>query len=113
MLDKYPGLKLVLAHGGGSLPYLLGRLRRVHEIHPSVPDPTDGFAKVYFDSVVLDGPTLHFLVELAGASQVMLGSDYPFANGDPDPRTTVEHAQLGSETLRAVLGGNAKRVFQL
>lgn len=108
---RFPGMKLVVAHGGGSLPYVLGRLVRNHLISPGTADPLESFAQLYFDSVVFDPAALAFLVAKAGATQVLLGSDYPFGIGDPEPRRTVEFAPLSPAERAAILGGNAARLF--
>ncbi len=92
---RYPGLKLVVANGGGAVPYVLGRLVRNHLLDPArTRDPLESFALVYFDSVLSDSVALEFLVAKAGADHVLLGSDYPFGIGDPAPRETVLRARL-------------------
>jgi aminocarboxymuconate-semialdehyde decarboxylase len=109
---RYPGARLVVAHGGGALPYVLGRLIRNHVIDPGgTADPVESFARLYFDSVVFDPRVLEFLVAKAGPARVLLGSDYPFPIGDPSPRTVVERAALPEEHRDQILGGNAARLF--
>ena len=109
---RYPGAKLVVAHGGGALPYVLGRLIRNHLIDPGgTADPVESFARLYFDSVVFDPGALEFLVAKAGPDRVMLGSDYPFPIGDLTPRAVVERAALPQEHRDQILGGNAARLF--
>jgi aminocarboxymuconate-semialdehyde decarboxylase len=109
---RYPGARLVVAHGGGALPYVLGRLVRNHVINPgSTADPVESFAHLYFDSVVFDPSALEFLVAKAGPDRVMLGSDYPFPIGDLTPRAVVERAGLPENDRGQILGGNAARLF--
>jgi aminocarboxymuconate-semialdehyde decarboxylase len=109
---RYPGARLVVAHGGGALPYVLGRLVRNHVINPgSTADPVESFAHLYFDSVVFDPSVLEFLVAKAGPDRVMLGSDYPFPIGDLTPRAVVEQAGLPGSDRGQILGGNAARLF--
>ncbi|WP_165959150.1 amidohydrolase family protein [Actinomadura sp. KC345] len=109
---RYPRCRLVVAHGGAALPYVLGRLVRNHLLHPdSTADPLESFARLYFDTVVFDPPTLEFLVAKAGAGRVMLGSDHPFPIGDLTPREVVERADLKESDREAVLGGTAAEVF--
>src|SRR5438067_9106682 len=79
---RYPGMKLVVAHGGGALPYVLGRLVRNYVISDGLADPLESFARLYFDTVVFDPPVLRLLRERAGADRLLLGSDYPFPIGD-------------------------------
>jgi len=109
---RYPGAKLVVAHGGGALPYVLGRLVRNHLIDPGgTADPVESFARLHFDSVVFDPAVLEFLVAKAGPDRVMLGSDYPFPIGDLAPRSVVERAALPDAHRGQILGGNAARLF--
>ncbi len=109
---RYPGARIVVAHGGGALPYVLGRLIRNHVIDPGgTADPVESFARLYFDSVVFDPGVLEFLVAKAGPDRVLLGSDYPFPIGDPSPRAVVERAALPEGHRDQILGGNAERLF--
>jgi aminocarboxymuconate-semialdehyde decarboxylase len=109
---RYPRLKLVVAHGGGAVPYVLGRLVRNHLLDPGgTRDPLESFALVYFDSVVFDPVALEFLVRKAGAAHVLLGSDYPFGIGDLTPRDVVSHAVLTSTERDLILGGTATGLF--
>ena len=111
---KYPGMTFVLSHGGGALPYMLGRLERNRDIHPGeYADPAAGFAKLYFDSVLFSWQSLRFLTKVVGAEKVMLGSDYPFPIGDPDPCKVVRAAKLSDADLNKVLGDTAQRIFRL
>jgi aminocarboxymuconate-semialdehyde decarboxylase len=109
---RFPRARLVVAHGGGALPYVLGRLVRNHVINPAdTADPLESFARLYFDSVVFDPAVLEFLVARAGPDRVLLGSDYPFPIGDPAPRAVVERAALPEDQRDLVLSGNAARLF--
>lgn len=96
--QRYPGLKLVVAHGGGALPALLGRLVRNYDVlraaGESLADPREGFRTLYFDSVVFDPATLGALLGVARPDGVMLGSDDPFPIGDPQPRAVIEAPEL-------------------
>ena len=113
-LTRHPGMQMIVAHGGGGVPYALGRLVRNHELNPAaMADPRAGFRQLYFDTVVYDPAPLRYLVELAGADRVMLGSDYPFPILDPAPLEVVRKAGLAPETTDAILSGNACRVFNL
>ena len=112
-LTRFAGMTLVLSHGGGALPYALGRLRRNHAIHPEFADPDPGFRRLYFDTVLFEPLALRFLCDVAGADRVMLGADHPFGIGDPDPCGIVERTRLTDAEREAILGGNAARVFHI
>ncbi|MGA3306787.1 MAG: amidohydrolase family protein, partial [Stellaceae bacterium] len=113
-LQKYAGADLIISHGGGALPYALGRLQRNNAIHPNqYADALDGFRRLYFDTVLFDPRALRFLCDLAGADKVVLGSDHPFPIGDDNPTRVVEQAPLGDSERRFILGETAKRLFHL
>jgi len=112
-LTRFPGMTLVLSHGGGALPYALGRLKRNHAIHPDYADPQDGFRRLCFDTVLFEPRALRFLCDVVGADKVMLGSDFPFGIGDLEPCGIVERTPLTAEERDAILGGNAARVFHI
>jgi aminocarboxymuconate-semialdehyde decarboxylase len=113
-LTRFPGLTLVVSHGGGALPYALGRLRRNHAIHHNgCADPLDGFRRLYFDTVLFEPQALRFLCDVAGADRVVLGSDHPFPIGDPAPARVVEETPLTEAERRAILGETAARIFHI
>jgi aminocarboxymuconate-semialdehyde decarboxylase len=93
--ERFAGAKIIVAHGGGALPYALGRLVRNHLVHPdTTADPLPSFRRLYYDTIVFDEKALEFLVDKVGDLHVVLGSDYPFPIGDLTPR-----AILGRSTL--------------
>jgi aminocarboxymuconate-semialdehyde decarboxylase len=112
-LTRFPGVSLLLSHAGGALPYALGRLKRNRAIHPDYADPEDGFRRLYFDTVMFEPRALRFLCDVVGADRVMLGSDYPFGIGDPDPCGIVEATPLTAAERRAILGETAARIFNV
>jgi aminocarboxymuconate-semialdehyde decarboxylase len=115
VLERHPRLRVLLAHGGGALPAVRGRLRRAFAVRPeararigSGPDVT--LRRFYYDTVTHDHDLLVDLVRFAGAGQVLLGSDRPFDMGSDDPVGEVRALGLGpAEEL--VLGGNAARLL--
>ncbi len=111
---KYPDMRVILSHGGGALPFMLGRLQRNAEIHPGqYADPGEGFKRLYFDSVLFDPQALSFLVGQVGARRIMMGSDYPFPIGDLCPCRVVEQASLTKVDTQDILGDNAAELFEL
>jgi len=110
--QRFPRSKILLAHGGGALTYILGRLQRNFELDPSVGDPAGGIGRLYYDTVVFDPDALCYLVAKAGSSHALLGSDYPFPIGDPAPRKVVEFAScLSAEDRHLILGGAAESLL--
>ena len=105
---RFPGAKLLVAHGGAALPFVVGRLIRNHLANPGrTADPVESFTRLHFDSVLFDPAALEFLVAKVGASRVLLGSDYPFPIGDLSPRAVVEAADLEAYERAWILGGSA------
>lgn len=111
VLERHPGLRVCLTHGGGFLPYQIGRQDRGYAALPDVTTahlsrpPSEFLRSFFYDTVVHDPDALRFLVERVGADRVVLGSDYPFPMGDPDPIGTVTRAGLSPEVTAAILGG--------
>jgi aminocarboxymuconate-semialdehyde decarboxylase len=113
-LLKYGGMKLVLSHGGGTLPYALGRLARSHEVQQGkVANPRKGFAGMYFDSCVFDAAALEYLARKAGDGRVMLGSDVPFPMSDPAPRKIIDDGAFTADQKKEMLGSTAQKVFRV
>ncbi|MCH7543280.1 MAG: amidohydrolase [Proteobacteria bacterium] len=111
---KYTGMKVVLPHGGGALPYMLGRLIRNYDVHrDQCADPAEGMRRVYFDSIVFDADTLRYLRGKFGAGRIMLGSDYPFPIGDLEPVKVVREAGLEEIEVGQILGETAARIFRV
>jgi aminocarboxymuconate-semialdehyde decarboxylase len=114
VLTEHTDLCIIVVHGGGSIPYALGRLARNFELRrDEVADPRAGFARLFFDSVVYDPEPLRYLVELAGAEHVLLGSDYPFPIMDARPREVVRRANFDEAVVDAIMSVNAGRLFAL
>jgi predicted TIM-barrel fold metal-dependent hydrolase len=117
--DKFPGLKVLAAHGGGYLGSYAPRSDHACFVAPSFCDPkiklqkkpTEYLNQIYFDSLIFTPEALRHLVAQVGASQIMLGSDYPYI-WELHP---VDHifatTSLSDEEKTAILGGNAARVL--
>ena len=117
VMERHPGLRVLLAHGGGALMAVRGRLRHAHGFQPQArsrlrESPDDSIRRFYFDTLTHDPELLRALVEFAGAERVLLGSDYPFDMGDERAAAGVRAAGLGPEAEEAILGGNAVRLLE-
>jgi predicted TIM-barrel fold metal-dependent hydrolase len=73
--------------------------------------------RLYFDTVLFEPQALHFLCEVAASDKVsdkvVLGSDYPFPTGDPEPARVAEETSLTEAARRAILCGTAARIFHI
>lgn len=115
---RHPKLRIAFSHGGGAMPILLPRLVHAWKNFPkakeAVPESPDLIARrFYYDDLVFDPKAIRFLVETYGASQVVLGTDYPFAMGDNEPLETLAKAGLDAATVAAITSGNARRFLGL
>jgi aminocarboxymuconate-semialdehyde decarboxylase len=110
VLEKYP-LRLCLAHGGGCLPAVRGRLdlgwRRKPAARTTGRPPSELTDRMYYDTAVFSPVLLARLVEDVGADHVLLGTDHPFELADRTPVQTVRAAGLVESATRAILWENA------
>jgi aminocarboxymuconate-semialdehyde decarboxylase len=116
VLERHPSLAICLAHGGGFLPYQIGRLVRGHAAGRTVPcglkEGVDtSFHRLYFDSILHSSSNLRHLISLVGADHVLLGSDYPFDMGEMDPLAAVRPLGLADHEVALVIGLNAQRLL--
>ena len=111
VMDDHPGLKIVLAHGGGGITALRGRLQHAQTFKPPGRDVLAAIGRFYFDTVVFDPGVLRALVDFAGPERVLLGSDYPFDMGDERPAEVVRALRLPADEEGAIVGGNALRLI--
>lgn len=113
-MARHPRLRVLLAHGGGAIVSLSGRIRHGQATVAAGGLATDDvLGRFLFDTVVHDAALLRTLVDAVGADRVLLGSDYPFDMADVDPVATVRAAGLTSDAELAVLAGNARRELRL
>lgn len=111
-LLKYSGMKFVLSHGGGAIPFMMGRLAKNYEIHPGqYSDPVASFRKLYFDTVLFAPDALKFLCSSCGHERVMLGSDYPFPIGDMTPLKVIDEACFTDQQRNMIVGKTAAKLF--
>lgn len=113
VLDRFPGVRIIAAHGGGYFPTHLGRADHAWRVRPEVncaEPPSSYLSKLYFDSLVHHPEELAALVRRAGKNQVLLGSDFPFDMGSMDPLGDLKRAGLSEEANAAILSENAERL---
>lgn len=108
--QRFPGARIMLAHGGGSLPYLAGRLRNHHRLHGGEFDPGESINLFWYDTVVSDARILRLLVEMVGTDRILPGSDYPYPLGDQDPVSSIRTA-LTPDQAEAIFN-NSQRLIR-
>lgn len=115
---RHPNLRIAFSHGGGAFSMMLPRIAHAWRMTPkakeAMPESPDVYAKKFFyDCVVFDPKLVQLLITSYGASQILVGSDYPFAMGDADPIATLERCGLDAGTFKAITTDNARRFLNL
>jgi aminocarboxymuconate-semialdehyde decarboxylase len=115
---RHPRLRIAFSHGGGAMAMLLPRLVHAWNMAPKAKEalgesPAVTAKRFYYDQLVFDPAAVRFLIERFGASQIVLGSDYPFTMGDLQPVTALDRAKLDDATYAAISAGNARRFLGL
>ena len=119
LLDRYPRLKIVMAHGGGFLPYYAGRVDRAYDIRTETRaninrKPSAYMRKFYYDTCVYNADMVQFLASKVGVGHIVMGSDYPVFLKEPDPVAFVKKVRgLKAEDRRRITGGTAARLLKL
>jgi aminocarboxymuconate-semialdehyde decarboxylase len=117
-LDELKQLRILLAHGGGYVPYQIGRFAHGHRVRPEPKQhthtsPRELLRRFYFDALTHDAQAARHLIDMVGAERVVIGSDHPFDMGPDDPvgsidaipgLTPAEREQVCTRTARALLG---------
>jgi aminocarboxymuconate-semialdehyde decarboxylase len=118
VLQRHPDLRICVVHGGGFVPYQAGRIARGYRARPDLTatvlsePPEASLRRLYFDTVLHDPQAVAALVAFAGVERVVMGSDYPFEMGDPDPVGTVRRAPgLSEDERETILRGNVERLL--
>ena len=117
-LDRFPRLRVVLAHGGGSLPFIAARLDHAYavrrEARTAIPRRPSAYLKrFYFDTITHGDTALGFLIRSAGPARVMLGTDHPYDMADAFPGRRLRHLGLSTDADRAICSRNARRLLGL
>src|SRR5690606_24161230 len=116
-MDEIPDLKILLAHGGGFLPYQIGRLIHGHRVRKEThthgaSDPGELLKRFYFDSLVFEPEALRYLIDLVGADHVAIGTDSPFDMCDAQPLQTIDAVpRLSCSERHHVCCGTALRLL--
>jgi aminocarboxymuconate-semialdehyde decarboxylase len=112
---RYPDLRLLVSHGGGSLPASLARLDFVRTTTPQLreymPEPATAYARrFWYDPLLFDAALVELLAGTVGSDRVVLGSDYPFLHGDPNAALT--DPRLPGDFASRVRSRNPRRLLE-
>jgi len=118
VLDRFPGLKLVLSHGGGAYPYLAGRFDIMHQRMDRAAQgdvaarmPSAYATQMTYDSIVHSPKALRFLIDVVGLDNVLLGTDYSFPPADMEPLASLRAAGLSTADIDIIADVNPLRTF--
>jgi aminocarboxymuconate-semialdehyde decarboxylase len=109
VVDRFPHIRFIAAHGGGVAPFVIGRWEHGAQVRPELAhltaSPLDLLRRVYVDSIVHGVPELLYLIEIMGAERIVLGSDAPFDMGPQKP-TALFGATLSDAKRQSILTGH-------
>lgn len=113
VFERLPKLRVAFAHGGGAFPGLIGRLEHGFNVRPDIVatnnerSPREYIGRFYVDSLVHEPAMLQYMINLFGADNIALGSDYPFPLGEHHPGELIESMPLDDTTRDWLLAGSA------
>jgi len=116
VMDRYPKLKIVLAHGGGFTPYQAARWQHGWQVRPepkkNVPkEPADIAKRFYYDTILHSSAVLEFLIGHVGAERVLLGSDYPYDMAMLDCVSHVRGLKISDADKTKILSGGPQALL--
>jgi len=118
VLDRFPGLRVVLARGGGAFPYLLGRFACMHarmdraaQGDVAAAMPSAYVRRFHYDTILHNPMHLRWLAEAVSVERLVLGSDYSFPPADLDPVGTVRNAGFSDMETAKILDYNARELM--
>src|SRR6266487_2650044 len=119
VMERHPGLKIVLPHAGGFLAHYWARMDHAWRARPDCRTvitraPSSYLKKFYFDTIAFDPDMLRNLIDKFGAAQVLLGTDYPFDMGEEDPVGLINSVpRLKPAEKELIMGRTAARLLKI
>jgi aminocarboxymuconate-semialdehyde decarboxylase len=118
VLDRFPTLRILLSHGGGTFPYLTGRfdcmyerMDRVAQADVAIHPPSHYLRRFYYDTILHDPSILTWLASRVSVDRIALGSDYSFPPADLTPVQTVRDAGFSAAEFKAIVEDNPRALF--
>ena len=118
VLDRFPTLRILLSHGGGTFPYLTGRFDVMHERMDRKQQgdvaknaPSTYLRRFYYDTILHDATILKWLASRVSVDRIVLGSDYSFPPADLDPVDTVRKANFSAAEIKRIFEDNPRALF--
>jgi aminocarboxymuconate-semialdehyde decarboxylase len=118
VLDRFPRLRILLSHGGGTFPYLTGRFDIMHERMDRKQQgdvaqnaPSSYLRRFYYDTILHDPVILKWLADRVSTDRIVLGSDYSFPPADLDPVGTAHKAGFSDAEFQNIAEDNPRVLF--
>ena len=116
VLDKYPKMTVMLAHGGGFTPYQAARWEHGWRVRPEphkniAQEPKNIAGRFFYDTILHSDRTLEMMIDLVGVDHVMLGSDYPYDMAMLDCVAHVRALKISDADKDTILGGHAEALL--
>lgn len=114
VLESFPSLRVAFAHGGGSFPLTIGRIEHGFNVRPDLVaihntvNPRDYLGKFWIDSLVHDPAAMRYIIDVMGADNICLGSDYPFPLGEAVPGKLIGEMGYENDLKEKLLFLNAR-----
>jgi aminocarboxymuconate-semialdehyde decarboxylase len=112
ILERHRELRIAVSHGGGGFALTLPRLMFGWEhldMTPRGRTPVEQARSLYYDTLVYDAPTLRYLIETFGRTQLCIGTDHPFIIQEPAPLKRIDALGVDEALRDLLLDGNARR----
>jgi aminocarboxymuconate-semialdehyde decarboxylase len=118
IFDRLPGLKIILAHAGGFVPYNIDRWKRGFEMRPECREfikksPETYLRNFYYDTISHGPVTMRFLVSRVGADRVVMGTDYPYDMGDLTPVQSIQAANFTESDREKITSKNSIVLYKI
>ena len=113
-MEHFPNLRIAFAHGGGSFPLTIGRIKYGFNVRLDLVaidneiDPRDYIEKFWNDSLVHDEKAMNYIIDVMGEDNICLGSDYPFPLGEHHPGKMIEELNFENDLREKLLFKNAQ-----
>jgi len=113
VFEKFPGLRVAFAHGGGSFPVTIGRIEHGFNVRPDLvavnnkKNPKKYIGKFWIDSLVHDENAMRYIIDVMGEDKICLGSDYPFPLGELVPGNLIESMKFKKKLQKKLFYKNA------
>ena len=116
VLSRHPGLTLIASHGGGTLPFLAGRLDATWRSNPNLRErlphpPSEDLRKLFLDSIMFHERSMRAAADLVGVSHVIYGTDHPFAVADPPSNSAALESTFSAEDLETIRRRTARELL--